>query len=149
MCILDTHGRYHAGVRRTVHSVLLIAQRLQSYASHEGHGDSFVGGADAVEGSPISSRRSRVGGAGPNGPSDDPALLLLPVLPPEMWCNIMSFVLRRHFAAFTPHPLDHKRVMGGKDGVVAHNPSLNKKLSRRAATNAAVAMNAEVVPPYV
>ena len=77
------HWLYHTTVREAVHTVMLVAERLDGVALQWGGGGSV---AELDRG-----RLERGVGDSARGPSPRP---LLPVLPSEIWCFIMKFLKR-------------------------------------------------------
>ena len=158
------HWLYHAGVRRAIHTLLLIAQRLQTpqllapdataaaaAAIPTALAIAVTGDAAAaavvteVLSSESGEAQLRDGSGSGNGGGNAAAL---PWMPPEMWFFIMGFVLRQHFAAFEPHRHEKERLerlalcvaSGAAGGRAIVERSTTH--SRRAA-QAAAAMNAQ------
>jgi hypothetical protein len=94
------HHLHHRGVRVAVHTLLLVAERLERDGEE----------AAAQRTNSSSSRRRRTkqssgggGGSGAVGPIDDDAA---PILPPELWRVVAAFICRCHFTA-PPLPSPH------------------------------------------
>lgn len=161
------HWLYHAGVRRAIHTLLLIAQRLQTpqllapdataaaaaaaaaIPTALAIGVTGDAAAAAVVTEDLSSESGeaqlRDGSGSGHGGGNAAAL---PWMPPEMWFFVMGFVLRQHFAAFEPHRHEKERLKklalcvasGAAGGRAIVERSTTH--SRRAA-QAAAAMNAQ------
>lgn len=144
------HWLYHAGVRRAIHTLLLIAQRLQTPQLLAPDATAAAAAAiptalaTAVTGDAAAAQLRDGSGSG-NGGGNAAAL---PWMPPEMWFFVMGFVLRQHFAAFEPHRHEKERLerlalcvaSGAAGGRAIVERSTTH--SRRAA-QAAAAMNAQ------